>query len=80
LQLLEKSVTIPAASGKRGLIEHIEKALTFRLTDGEVPIRLAITSIEDDQYSCEIGCVVGSESGRVTRRRRRGYWRHAATS
>ena len=60
MQLLEKSFTIPAAPGNRGLIEHIEKALSFRFTEGEIPIRLAITSVDGGKYSCEIGCLVGS--------------------
>ena len=61
MQLLEKSVTIPAAPGNRGLIEHIEKALSFRFTEGEIPVRLAIASVDDGKYSCEIGCLAGSD-------------------
>jgi hypothetical protein len=61
LQLLEKSVTIPAAPGNRGLIEHIEKALSFRFTEGEIPVRLVITSLDDGKYCCEIGCLVASD-------------------
>ncbi len=59
LRLLEKSFTIPAAPGNRGIIEHIEKALSFRFTEGEIPVRLAITSIDDGKYLCEVGCLVG---------------------
>jgi len=62
LQLLEKTVTIPAAPENRGLIEHIEKALSFRFTEGEVPIRLVIASVDDGKYICEIGCLVGSDT------------------
>ncbi len=58
LQLLEKSVTIPAAPGNRGIIEHIEKVLSFRFTEGEIPVRLAITSVDDRKYLCEVGCLV----------------------
>ena len=61
LQLLEKSVTIPAAPGNHGLIQHIEKALSFRFTEGEIPIRLAITSVEGGNYNCEIGFLVDSD-------------------
>lgn len=59
MRLLEKSFTIPAAPGNRGIIEHIEKALSFRFTEGEIPVRLAITSIDDGKYLCEVGCLVG---------------------
>ena len=61
MQLLEKAVSIPAASGNRGMIEHIEKALSFRFTDGEIPVRLAVTSVDDDKYLCEVGCLVGPD-------------------
>jgi uncharacterized protein DUF3326 len=61
LQLREKSITIPAAPGNRGIIAHLEKALSFRFTDGEIPVRLVIASLDDDSYACEIGCLVGSD-------------------
>ncbi|TDI64154.1 MAG: DUF3326 domain-containing protein [Alphaproteobacteria bacterium] len=61
LQLLEKSVTIPATPGNRGVIEHIEKALSFRFAEGEIPVRLVIASVDDGKYFCEIGCLVGSD-------------------
>ena len=61
MRLLDKSFTIPAAPGNRGIIEHIEKALSFRFTEGEIPLRLAITSIDDGKYLCEVGCLVGAD-------------------
>ncbi len=61
MQLLEKSVTIPATPGNRGVIEHIEKALSFRFAEGEIPVRLVIASVDDGKYFCEIGCLVGSD-------------------
>jgi len=62
MQLLEKRTSIPTAPRNIGLIEHIEKALSFRFVDGEVPIRLAVTSMDDGQYHCEVGCLVGADS------------------
>ena len=61
MQLLEKSVTIPAAPENRGIIEHIERALSFRFTEGEIPVRLAISSVDDGKYLCEVGCLVGPD-------------------
>ncbi len=78
MQLLEKTITIPAAAGNRGIIEHIEKALSFRFTEGEIPVRLAITSADGDKYLCEIGCLAGAEGSTaqnhdsIFRLRRRG--------
>ena len=63
MQLREKSVSIPLAPGNRGLIEHIKRALSFRFVDGEIPLRLAVTSIDDDYYHCEVGCLVDARAG-----------------
>ncbi len=59
MQLHEKQVLVPLAPGNRGLIEHIEKALSFRFIDGEIPLRFAVTLIDDDHYHCEVGCLLG---------------------
>ena len=63
MQLHERPVSIPLAPGNCGLIEHIEKALSFRFGDGEIPLRLAVTSIDNDHYHCEVGCLVGARAG-----------------
>lgn len=78
LELIEKSITIPAAPEHRGLIGHLEAAVEFRFRGGEVPIRMAITAIEKNTYALEIGCLVGPEfedaggSSIFSFRRRRG--------
>lgn len=58
MQLVEKNLSIPVAPGHGGLIEHLDKALTFRLNDDEIPVRLVIAAINDDSYLCEVGCLV----------------------
>ena len=60
MQLHEKVISVPLARQNRGLIEHIEKALSFRFVDGETPLRFAVTSIDDNHYHCEVGCLVGA--------------------
>ena len=57
MRLFEKNLTIPVAPGHRNLIEHMEKALSFRLDEGEIPIRLAVASADDQQYYLEVGCL-----------------------
>ena len=58
-------------------MEHIETALSFRFTQGEIPVRLAITTIDDDKLSCEVGCLVSrdlsiaQDHGSIFRLRRR---------
>ena len=63
MQLHEKRVSVRLAPGGRGPIEQIEKALSPRFADGEIPLRLAVTSIDDDHYHCEVGCLVGAPAG-----------------
>jgi len=61
MRLLEKSVTIPTAPNHRGLIQHFEKAFSFRRAKGEIPLRFAITSLADGAYECEVGYLIGSD-------------------
>ena len=65
VQLVEKYLSIPVAPGNSGLIEHLAKALTFRLSDDEIPVRLVIAAIDDDSYLCEVGCLVGDNIPRL---------------
>ena len=61
MELVERSITVPAEPEHRGLIRHIEAAGEFRFRTGEVPLRLAIASIDESKYVCEIGCLIDSE-------------------
>ena len=61
MHLLEKQFSVPLVPGNHGLIEHLEKALSFQLKEDEHPIRLVIAGIDDGKYLCEVGCLVGSE-------------------
>lgn len=57
MKLFEKTVSVPRAPGNKNLIAQIESTLAFRLADGEIPIRLAVTSIDENTYNCEIDCI-----------------------
>lgn len=57
MRLIEKHLSVPLAPGHRDLLAHLEKALAFRLADGEIPIRLVVTAIDGDRYHCEVGCL-----------------------
>lgn len=65
MQLLEKQASIPSAFAPRGMLDHIEKALSFRLDGQEVPVRLAITEMDDEHFQCEIGCAAAPASREV---------------
>lgn len=55
----EKTFSIPAAPGNRGLFEHIEQALPFCLRTGIDSLRFLITESDPRHYQCEIGLLGG---------------------
>ncbi len=59
MQLTEKEISIPASPGHRDLIAHVRKAVEFRHKDSAVPVRFAITRMDETRYQCEIGTLEG---------------------
>ena len=57
--LFEKEFSIPAAPGHKALLSHVEKAFQFRLHDGSIPLRFAVTKSSPEQYQCEVGVSEG---------------------
>ena len=62
MRLSEKSIAIPVAPSNRGLLDHFERALSFRLGEDETPIRFAATAVDDGMYHCEVGCLEGGQT------------------
>ena len=60
MQIIEKSITIPAPVGDCSLLEHVRNSVNFQLNAKEIPIRYAVTKSNDKYYSCELGVVTGS--------------------
>ncbi len=59
MQLIERQVSIPASPGHRNMIAEIQKAIEFRLQDGVLPVRFAITHMDETHYQCEFGALNG---------------------
>lgn len=59
MKLDETEFAIPASPDHRNLIAHIRKMVDFRLADGAVPVRFAITHMDDTEYQCEFGALDG---------------------
>jgi hypothetical protein len=59
MQLTERQFSIPASPGHRNLFAHIQEAIKFRLKEGEVPVRFAITQMDEIHYQCEFGVLAG---------------------
>ena len=53
MKLTEKEFSIPASPDHRNLIDHIQKAVEFRLEAGAVPVRFAMTRMDETHYLCE---------------------------
>ena len=60
MQIIEKSITIPAPVGDCRLLEHVRNSVNFQLNAKELPIRYAVTKSNDKYYSCELGVVTDS--------------------
>ena len=63
MKLTEKEFPIPASPGHRSLLAHIRKAAEFRLGDGAVPVRFAITRMDETRYQCEFDTLEGLDPG-----------------
>ncbi|MDA1326167.1 MAG: DUF3326 domain-containing protein [Proteobacteria bacterium] len=55
MKLKETEILVPAAPGHRNMIAHIDEAVTAGLGDRGVPVRFAITRLDDIHYRCELG-------------------------
>ena len=55
MHLIERHIPIPTAPDHRNMIAQIQKAVEFRLEDGAVPVRFAITGMDETHYQCEFG-------------------------
>lgn len=63
MQLIERQIPIPAAPGHRNMIAQIQKAVEFRVEEGAVPVRFAITGMDETHYQCEFGTLAGVDAG-----------------
>jgi hypothetical protein len=59
MHLTEQKISIPASPGHRNMLVHIQKAFDFRLDQGSIPVRFAITGMDETHYQCEFGVLGG---------------------
>ena len=62
MRLIERQISIPAAPDHRNMIAQIKKAVKFRLEEGAVPVRFAITNMDETHYQCEFGMLDGVDA------------------
>ena len=63
MKLTEKEILIPASPGHRGLIAHLRNAPELSAKAGSVPVRFAMSRLDDVHYQCELGVLEGKEPG-----------------
>ena len=63
MKMIEQRMTIPASPGHQNLCAQIQKAVKSHLDDGTVPVRFAITCMDEAGYECEFGTLDGLDSG-----------------
>jgi hypothetical protein len=59
LEAFEVDVELPAVRGHRNLLSHLATAISEQLEAGLLPVRLAVTSLVEAGYRCELGVVAG---------------------
>ncbi len=61
MHLTEQKITIPASPGHQNMLGHIQNAFDFRLDEGTIPVRFAITGMDEAHYQCEFGMLGGPD-------------------
>jgi len=62
VKLIEKELLIPATPGHRNLIAHIQNVIELSIENESIPVRFAITRLDDIHYQCELGMLEGNNS------------------
>ena len=62
MELIEKELLIPAAPGHRNLIAHIQNVIELNIENESIPVRFAITRLDDIHYQCELGMLEENDS------------------
>lgn len=63
--IYEEELEVPLVEQHKGLLAHLRREVTSRLSDDRLPVRLAVTAINERSYQIELGVLVDpSASGR----------------
>ena len=67
LRLTERRISIPAVSDHLNMIAQIQNSISLHLDDGIIPVRFAITSMDENNYQCEFGMLSGVDAPTANR-------------
>ncbi len=59
MQLTEKEMLIPARDSGNNPLAYLGESILAALSEGEVPVRVAVTCTDADGYHCEVGILAG---------------------
>lgn len=60
MRLYEETLQVPAAQQHRGMLARISEFVDAHVrASAATPIRLVVTSSDDDFYHCEVGAIAG---------------------
>ncbi len=59
ISLSERELTFPLGLRSKSLLGELERAVSERLGDGEVPVRLAVAASTSGESTCEVGLLSG---------------------
>ncbi|MCH8215157.1 MAG: DUF3326 domain-containing protein [Planctomycetes bacterium] len=57
--LSEHEIRIPKLCGHTGLLQHLAKAVQDQMAEDSVPVRIAVTKADTDEYVLELGTLSG---------------------
>lgn len=68
--LYEKETTVPAVKENKNVLDSLAEVILNRVSESEIPVRVAVTRTDEKGYHCELGILSGvcpsSHTGRKT--------------
>ncbi len=55
VRLFQREICVPATHGNKNPVKHLEESVRAQLSDGELPVRVAVTSSDKRESHCELG-------------------------
>lgn len=59
--LIEKEIDLPRDNQDRSLIAYFQEKVHAIMSDGQIPVRFAVTSSDNDKFHCELGILANLE-------------------
>lgn len=57
--LYERETTVPTVKNNKRLLDHLTEVIFERVSQSEIPVRIAVTRTDEKGYHCELGVLSG---------------------